>query len=51
MIAGISEEVTPIDMVIGTAHDIPVVDANTTLTFSGRSTAAPALMESDTAGY
>ncbi len=50
-IAGISDTVAPINVVSGQAFDIPVVSPKTTLSFNGRSTSNPVLMESDTPGY
>lgn len=50
-IAGITETPSPINAVAGTAYDIPVVDAETTLSFNGRSTSNPVLVEGDASGY
>ncbi|RKR06108.1 flagellin [Kushneria sinocarnis] len=50
-IAGVSGHVTPLNMVAGAAHQIPVVDPTTNLSFNGSSTSNPVLMESSTPGY
>ena len=50
-IAGLTEPVTPLKVVTGTAFNIPVVDPDTTLRFDNLALGDPLLVESNTPGY